>query len=43
MNTTVIGEKDQARLMSAADKQFPSLEDFQKRAGEYIEREGRLN
>ncbi len=39
----VIGKKDQARLMSAADKQFPSLEDFQKRAEEYIEREGQLN
>lgn len=36
----VIGKKDQARLMSAADKQFPSLEDFQKHAEEYIEREG---
>lgn len=35
----VISKKDQARLMSAADKQFPSLEDFQKYAEEYIERE----
>jgi len=35
----VIGKKDQARLMSAADKQFPSLEEFQKRAEEYLERE----
>lgn len=35
----VLGKKDQARLMSAADKQFPSLEDFQKHAVEYIERE----
>jgi hypothetical protein len=35
----VLGKKDQARLMSAADKQFPSLEDFQKHAEEYIERE----
>lgn len=39
----VIGKKDQARLMSAADKQFPSLKDFQKHAEEYIEREGQLN
>jgi len=39
----VIGKKDQARLMSAADKQFPSLEDFQKLAEEYIEREGQVN
>lgn len=39
----VIGKKDQARLMSAADKQFPSLEDFQKLAEEYIEREGQGN
>ena len=42
-NLDVIGKKDQARLMSAADKQFPSLEDFQKHAEEYIEREGQLN
>lgn len=35
----VIGKKDQARLMSAADKQFPSLDDFQKYAEEYLERE----
>ncbi|MCL5028053.1 MAG: DUF1828 domain-containing protein [Bacteroidetes bacterium] len=39
----IIGKKDQARLMSAADKQFPSLDDFQKHAEEYIEREGQLN
>lgn len=39
----VIGKKDQTRLMSAADKQFPSLEDFQKHAEEYIVREGQLN
>ncbi len=39
----VIGKKDQARLMSAADKQFPSLEDFQKHAEEYIERESQQN
>lgn len=38
-NLDVIGKKDQARLMSAADKQFPSLEDFKKHAEEYIERE----
>jgi hypothetical protein len=42
-NLDVIGKKDQARLMSAADKQFPSLEDFQKHAEEYIEREGAQN
>lgn len=42
-NLDIIGKKDQARLMSAADKQFPSLEDFQKNAEEYIEREGQLN
>jgi hypothetical protein len=35
----VLSKKDQVRLMSAADKQFPSLEDFQKYAEEYIERE----
>lgn len=34
-----IGKKDQARLMSAADKQFPSLDDFKSHAIEYIERE----
>jgi hypothetical protein len=38
----VIGKKDQARLMSAADKQFPSLDDFQKHAEEYIERESAM-
>lgn len=38
-NLDVIGKKDQARLMSAADKQFPSLDDFQKHALEYFERE----
>jgi len=42
-NLEIIGKKDQARLMSAADKQFPSLEDFQKLAEEYIEREGQVN
>ena len=42
-NLDMLGKKDQARLMSAADKQFPSLEDFQKYAEEYIEREGQLN
>jgi hypothetical protein len=35
----VIGKKDLARLMNAADKQFPSLEDFQEYAIEYFERE----
>src|SRR4030065_2033871 len=33
-NLDVLGKKDQARLMSAADKQFPSLEEFQKNAEE---------
>ncbi len=42
-NLDVIGKKDQARLMSAADKQFPSLEDFRKHAEEYLEREAQLN
>jgi hypothetical protein len=35
----VIGKKDQARLMSVADKQFPSLEDFKENAEKYLERE----
>ena len=35
----LLGKKDQNRLMSAADKQFPSLEDFMSHAEEYIERE----
>jgi hypothetical protein len=34
-----VSRKDQARLMSAADKQFPSLDDFKEHAVEYIERE----
>ncbi len=34
-----LGRKDQARLMSAADKQFPSLEDFQENADAYLARE----
>lgn len=42
-NLEVIGKKDQARLMSAADKQFPTLEDFKEHAEEYFEREGKLN
>ena len=42
-NLDVVGKKDQARLMSAADKQFPSLEEFQKNAEEYLDREGHLN
>ncbi len=33
-----IGKKDQARLMSAADKQFPSLNDFKGYSLEYFER-----
>jgi hypothetical protein len=35
----VLGKKDQARLMSAADKQFPSLDEFKNHAEEYLERE----
>jgi hypothetical protein len=35
----LIGKKDQSRLMAAADKQFPSFEDFEKLSAEYIERE----
>jgi hypothetical protein len=35
----VMGRKDQARLMSAADKEFPSLGDFQENAEKYLERE----
>ena len=42
-NLDVLGKRDQARLMSAADKQFPSLEEFQKNAEEYLDREGHLN
>jgi Domain of unknown function DUF1828 len=38
-----IGKKDQTRLMSAADKQFPSLDEFQIHADEYLERESYLN
>jgi hypothetical protein len=35
----VIGKKDQSRLMSAADKQFPSLDEFKVHSEEYLERE----
>jgi hypothetical protein len=35
----VLGRKDQARLMSAADKEFPSLDDFQENAEKFLERE----
>jgi len=34
-----LSKKDQARLMSVADKQFPSLVDFQKDASGYFKRE----
>lgn len=34
-----LGKKDQARLMSASDKEYPSLDDFQENASKYIERE----
>jgi len=33
-----IGKKDQARLMSAADKQFPALDDFKVNSLEFFER-----
>jgi len=42
-NLDVISKKDQARVMSAAYKQFPSLEDVKLNAEDYIEREGQLN
>jgi hypothetical protein len=35
----VLGKKDQARLMSAADKQYPALDEFKEHAEEYFERE----
>ena len=35
----ILSRKDQARLMSIADKQFPSLTDFQENALTYFERE----
>jgi hypothetical protein len=35
----LLGKKDQARLMSAADKEFPSLDDFQENSKRYLERE----
>jgi len=34
-----LGKKDQTRITSAADKQFPSLEDFRKNAEQVFERE----
>jgi hypothetical protein len=38
-NLDVLGKKDQARLMSAADKQYPNLDEFVEHAEEYLERE----
>lgn len=38
-NLDVLSKKDQARLMSVADKEFPSLLDFQEMALQYFERE----
>ena len=35
----ILGKKDQARLMSVADKQFPSTDDFRENALLYLERE----
>jgi hypothetical protein len=35
----VLPRKDQARLMTVADKEFPSLEDFKAHGEEYFERE----
>lgn len=35
----VLSKKDQARLMSVIDKEFPSLTDFQENALKYFERE----
>ena len=35
----VLSQKDQSRLMSASDKEFPSLEDFQENAMKFLERE----
>jgi hypothetical protein len=34
-----LGPKDRTRITSAADKQFPSLEDFRYHAEEFFERE----
>ena len=36
---TGLGQKDQARITNAADKQFVSLSDFKNEAGSYFERE----
>ena len=35
----VLSKKDSSRLMSASDKEFPSLDDFQEFAIQYLERE----
>jgi hypothetical protein len=35
----LLGRKDQARLMSAADKEFPSLDDFQANGERFLERD----
>ena len=38
-NLDILGKKDQARLMSAADKQFPTFDEFKDHVEEYLERE----
>jgi hypothetical protein len=35
-------KKDQVRITSAADKQFPSLDDFRSHGAEYFEREAQV-
>jgi hypothetical protein len=35
----LLGKKDQARLMSAADKEFPSLDDFQANGEKFLGRD----
>ena len=35
----ILSKKDQMRLMSASDKEFPSLDDFKENAIKYLERE----
>ena len=34
-----LGRKDRSRITSAADKQFPSLDDFKDTAEQFFERE----
>jgi hypothetical protein len=35
----VLGKKDQARLMAAADKEYPSLDAFREKGAEFLQRE----